>query len=41
MNASDTQKTELVLQNLEPQPGTEKNLVFFLLGTGPKFPVRA
>ena len=38
MNASDTQKTELAVQNLEPQPGTEKKLGFLSFGHWAEIP---
>ncbi len=38
MNASDTQKTERTVQNLEPQPGTEKKLGFLSFGHWAEIP---
>ena len=38
MNASETQKTELTVQNLEPQPGTEKKLGFLSFGHWAEIP---
>ncbi|MFC2363169.1 MAG: LLM class flavin-dependent oxidoreductase, partial [Rothia dentocariosa] len=38
MNALDTQKTELAVQNLEPQPGTEKKLGFLSFGHWAEIP---
>ena len=38
MNASETQKTELAVQNLEPRPGTEKKLGFLSFGHWAEIP---